>query len=467
MAGNLKARLERIRTQGGTKLKPQADSSLHHKALGADQSLPASFPPPWVTLDPLVLFRKERIPLECSTIRTEGLSEFLRILFRGSRNAGQGVRLEELLVFDLETTGLSGGAGTVAFLAAFGELVGASLEIRQYLLLDYPGEPVFIDHIEQELTRQPQKVLVSYNGKTCDIPRLRSRFILQGRLLPEKEHIDLLPLSRLLWKGLVPSCSQGNLEAFVLQKVRQGDIPGALAPQIWFSFVRKCGEGESLNNLLSVCHHNLLDIQGLVALFTLLLHIGSRPLEALETIPFNADRLALLWPQGTMRLTLLETTAGRGSARALFELARLARQGGDWDAYRRYLEQILETPYAAGSAGTTQSPGPQPPVYQLQPPVLSPQSVSPGLQLSVPSSAATELAAATLRLRASIGLASFYEWNKGDLERAEGYTRLALDLLEAAGAERRRAGARGLAPSINMKLEKRLKRILAKRQKSC
>ncbi|AEJ19396.1 ribonuclease H-like domain-containing protein [Gracilinema caldarium] len=434
MAGNLKARLERIRAQGSSSLKPQVDGSLHWEALDlahrqksqyADPVTPATFPPPWVSLDRLVLFRRELIPLEVRAHETGNLSEFFTILCRGLIQAGPGINPQDLLFFDLETTGLSGGAGTVAFLAAFGEFTGASLEIRQYLLLDYPGESLFIEHIEKELTRKPHRVLVSYNGKAFDIPLLRSRFILQGRLLPETDHIDLLPLSRLLWTGLVPSCSQANLEAFVLQKGRQDDIPGALAPQIWFSFLREGPQGEALMNLLSVCHHNLLDIQGLAELFTLLLHIGSRPLEVLETIPFNLDRLALLWPAGDLQLAILHEAARRGSARALFALARLARQDSDWDAYRRYLEQILQVPSSA-----------------------------PGLSASA------------LRLRASIALASFYEWKKGDLEQAEMYTRLALGLLEAAGAERRRAGARGLAPSINMKLEKRLKRILAKRQRS-
>ena len=50
--------------------------------------------------------------------------------------AGTPPSPEELLFFDLETSGLSGGAGTVAFLAAFGRFLPAAkgflLHITQY-----------------------------------------------------------------------------------------------------------------------------------------------------------------------------------------------------------------------------------------------------------------------------------------------------------------------------------------------
>lgn len=424
MAGNLKARLERIRSQGGGALKPLENLGPVQGSDRVPSGTAVSFPPPWQVLDPLVLFRRELIPLKDENRGTWNWDspvsvppDFLEILFRTGRSYTEGLCPEDLLFFDLETTGLSGGAGTVAFLAAFGEIRDSCLEVRQYLLLDYPGEPVLISCIEQELNKKPGAVLVSYNGKAFDTQILRSRFILQGKFLPDKDHIDLLSISRLLWRGLLPSCSLSSLELLILQKERQGDIPGALAPQIWFSFLREGPQGKALKDLLAVCEHNLLDIKGLAALFSLILSIGANPLGALADTTFNLDRLALAWPESQLRRGLLLEAGQRGSARALYELARLARLEGDWERYRQYLEEVLESP---------------------QPKVTG------------------------VRLRASIALASYYEWKKRDLERAEGYTRRAQGLLEALGAEGVAEGAKGPPPSINMKLEKRLERILSK-----
>jgi len=424
MAGNLKARLERIRIQGAVDKTDQASDRLSRAHVTESVST-CAFPPPWIHLDPLVLFRRELLPFhgEGVTNLQRVPPDFLKVLFRSTEHAPESLAIGDLLFFDLETSGLSGGAGTVAFLAAFGDIHGDTLEVRQYLLLDYPGEGALIECIAQELNRNAKAALVSFNGKAFDIQILRSRFILQGRLFPERNHIDLLGISRLLWTGLVPSCSQQVLEVKLLKKQRKGDIPGALAPQIWFSFLREglgsCAAGPAIQDLLGVCNHNLLDIQGMVELLGLILKIGANPLLALETYPFNMDRLALSWPEGEQRLGLLQEAGRRGYPRALYELARIARQDGNWEAYCELLEQILKGP----------------------------------LQASL-----------VLGLRASIGLASYYEWKQGDLDRAEEYTRRAFSLLEALGAERNRMGAKGPPPSINIKLKARLERITAKQQ---
>ncbi|MEW6564357.1 MAG: ribonuclease H-like domain-containing protein [Spirochaetota bacterium] len=424
MAGNLKARLERIRVQGAVAKTDQGPDKTSTANVPEPVST-GSFPPPWISLAPLVLFRRELLPFP-----GEGLldlcqvpRDFIKVLFRGNEHVPESLNLGDLLFFDLETSGLSGGAGTVAFLAAFSDIHGDTLEVRQYLLLDYPGEGALIECIAQELNRNPKTALVSFNGKAFDTQILRSRFILQGRLFPELNHIDLLGISRLLWTGLVPSCSQQVLEDQLLKKKRKGDIPGALAPQIWFSFLREglgsCPSEPAAQDLLGVCNHNILDIQGMVELLGLILKIGANPLLTLETYPFNMDRLALSWPEGEQRLGLLQEAGRRGYPRALYELARIARQDGNWEAYCELLEQILKGPLKASLV---------------------------------------------LGLRASIGLASYYEWKKGDLDKAEEYTRRAFSLLEALVAERNRMGAKGPPPSINIKLKARLERITAKQQ---
>jgi uncharacterized protein YprB with RNaseH-like and TPR domain/ribosomal protein S18 acetylase RimI-like enzyme len=215
-------------------------------------------------------------------------------------------RPEDLCFFDLETTGLSSGAGTVAFLAAFGRFVPASggrytLRVNQYLLLDYPGEGDFLEaalkefggdeapETPGEIARPP--LVVTYNGKTFDAQILKTRCLMNAVVPPDYCHADLLHPARRLWKRVLPSCSQAAVETAVLGLDRSGDIPGSEAPDIWFDFL-KTGRTEAL---YGICDHNIRDIYGLARLLAALAEIAASPLEALEKYRCDAERLALRW----------------------------------------------------------------------------------------------------------------------------------------------------------------------------
>jgi uncharacterized protein YprB with RNaseH-like and TPR domain len=201
-----------------------------------------------------------------------------------------GTDYRDLLFFDLETTGLSTGAGTVAFLAAFGRLDRAGkLRITQYLLLDYPGESDFIEALLGEFG--DGLTMVSYNGKCFDSQILKTRCLMNGIVPPEYRHADLLHPARRLWKRLLPDCSQATIETGILGIDRTGDIPGALAPDIWFAFLRH-GETEPL---FGICEHNRRDIAGLATIFSALVHIADNPFEAAKSINFDLEALALRW----------------------------------------------------------------------------------------------------------------------------------------------------------------------------
>jgi uncharacterized protein YprB with RNaseH-like and TPR domain len=202
----------------------------------------------------------------------------------------------EPLFFDLETTGLSGGAGTVAFLAAFGRINReprqVELIIDQYLLLDYPGEADFLDAILPNFQPAtcyplPAPCIVSYNGKTFDAQILKNRCLMNGIRPPEYRHIDMLHPARRLWKGLLPNCSQASIETGILGLDRSDDLPGSFAPEAWFSFL-KTGEAD---NLLRIAEHNAKDISGLAAIWAVVNEIERAPLESRYS--FDLERLAL------------------------------------------------------------------------------------------------------------------------------------------------------------------------------
>ena len=59
---------------------------------------------------------------------------------------------EELVFYDTETTGLSGGAGNVIFLFGAAWCEGRDLAVEQLFLSDFPGEPEFLQAV-QDLVR--------------------------------------------------------------------------------------------------------------------------------------------------------------------------------------------------------------------------------------------------------------------------------------------------------------------------
>jgi uncharacterized protein YprB with RNaseH-like and TPR domain len=251
---------------------------------------------------------------------------------------------EDMVFFDLETTGLSGGAGTVAFLAAFGRFVPAGtaggaapfrLRVDQYLLLDYPGEDDFLAALLPEFAagnRPP--LVVSYNGKSFDTPLLRTRCIMKGRRPPAYAEGDLLHPARRLWKRVLPSCSQGEIETAVLGLDRTGDVGGALAPDIWFSFLKGADPGP----LLGICDHNLRDIRGLAALFSALARIARDPLEARDRFRCDGEALALRWREALAKQGDRDFGPAAGTGREL--LAAAAAEGRPRAALVRGLDLL-------------------------------------------------------------------------------------------------------------------------------
>jgi len=198
--------------------------------------------------------------------------------------------LNDFLFFDLETTGLSGGAGTVAFLAAFGKFVNndkLNLIITQYLLLDYPGENDFLLNVLSELNGN--YTVVSYNGKCFDSQIIRTRCLMNRIKVPEYRHVDLLHPSRRLWKNIIHDCSQSSVEEKILKLSRTDDVPGSLAPEIWFEFL-KTGR---IDRLKGICDHNTSDIFGLASILSVIISIAENPVN--NKYQLDLQRLALFW----------------------------------------------------------------------------------------------------------------------------------------------------------------------------
>jgi hypothetical protein len=244
----------------------------------------------------------------------------------------------DLLFFDLETTGLSTGPGVVAFLAAFGRLAGDSLRVSQYLLLDYPGEADFLAALLGEFAPAspggPPPLVVSYNGKSFDTQLLRTRCLMQGLSPPDYAQADLLHPSRRLWKRTLQSCSQASVETAALGLDREGDLSGALAPDIWFSFLKTGDPAE----LAGVWEHNARDIFGLLGILCALCRIAEDPFRGGARFRCDGESLALWWRRAIR--VHGEGAFGPGTALAGEALLRAAAEAGQGRAayvYRRGL----------------------------------------------------------------------------------------------------------------------------------
>jgi uncharacterized protein YprB with RNaseH-like and TPR domain len=374
MPGNLKARLARIRDLKYQNEKARPEAAAAQPEIPAKREAPASlcgvprgFGPEWQSAGYKVLKRSVSVGLPSGFPKSfpKTLAILVPDFFRYVDVKGCFPAAEDLLFFDLETTGLSGGAGTVAFLAAFGrvsqgEAAGgeprasrsaecAAIVVTQYLLLDYSGETDFLNAMLAEFSSE--KSVVSYNGKAFDSQILKTRCLMNGFTPPLYHHADLLHPARRLWKKILDDCSQKTIETEILGLDRAGDISGAEAPEIWFSFL-KTGLSE---RLLGICDHNLRDIKGLAVMFAALSFIASSPLNADTQFVFNAEALAIRWREALLRRPrffgpeenetgsrLLDAASSLGSVRTLVIKAKDAEwRLGDFAAALLYTETAL------------------------------------------------------------------------------------------------------------------------------
>ena len=175
-----------------------------------------------------------------------------------------GHKPEELFFFDTETTGLGGGTGNTIFLLGYASVSGNNLILRQHILSN-PGAEVPL--YQSFLENVNYKTLVTYNGKSFDWPQVKTRHMLvrdHVPKLPPFGHFDLYHAARRLWKHKLDRLKLAVVEKEVLGVERIDDIPGYLAPMIYFDFV----ESRKPEGMLGILKHNEVDILSLVTLYT-------------------------------------------------------------------------------------------------------------------------------------------------------------------------------------------------------
>jgi len=163
-----------------------------------------------------------------------------------------------MLFLDIETCGLSAAPVFLVGLCVVGD---RDFVFRQLFARDYTEERALLHELER-LARDSD-FLVTFNGKSFDVPFLRDRATHHRMEFSlELPHLDLLWMARRRWKHTLPDCRLKTLEWHVLRRRRGGDVSGAEIPGLYHDFVKR---GEP-HRLLPVFHHNLLDVVAMVEL---------------------------------------------------------------------------------------------------------------------------------------------------------------------------------------------------------
>jgi len=198
------------------------------------------------------------------------LSDFLTAIlmwedFSGNHPlSAKGMSPSDLFFFDTETTGLYGGAGNSIFLLGYARLEGKEFVLRQHFLPE-PGFEVAL--YKSFLESVDYTTLVTYNGKAFDWPQVKTQHTLVRQhvpKLPSFGHFDLYHAARRLWKNNLESVKLIRVEEEILEVKRTDDIPGFLAPMIYFDYV----ERKNPEAVLKVLEHNEADILSLITLYT-------------------------------------------------------------------------------------------------------------------------------------------------------------------------------------------------------
>ena len=245
--------------------------------------------------------------------------------------------IESFAFLDVETTGLTGGTGTYAFLVGVGRFEGDTFHLAQYFMRDPAEESAMLEGLMEFLA--PNSALVTFNGKAFDAPLLVTRYLLHNIPVPFKDfaHLDLLPLARRLWRDRLPSRALKYLEENVLAAPRTVDeVPGYEIPYLYFDYLRT-GDAAPLKG---VFYHNAMDIVALAALMNHMASILHAPFDgqvqhgldfiALGKLFEDLDRreeAARLYERG-LEASVGETNFGA----AVQRLSALQRRRGDLES---------------------------------------------------------------------------------------------------------------------------------------
>lgn len=233
--------------------------------------------------------------------------------------------LNDFIFLDTETSGLAGGTGTYAFEVGLGRFTDEGFHLAQFFMR-HPGEESALLAGLTEFM-DGMKAVVTYNGKSFDIPLLNTRYTMIGMSSPFEgvDHFDLLPLARRLWRIRLESRTLSNVENQILGVERgEEEVPGYMIPDMYFEFLKT----QDARPLGGIFYHNAVDILSLAGLFSHMAFLLHDPHS--KEIAHIEDVVALA--------RFFESTGDISQAKGLYQKALNSEMPEDlyWDTIERY-----------------------------------------------------------------------------------------------------------------------------------
>ena len=306
------------------------------RMLDAEPKKPA--PKPAAEKKEFACYRNQAVfPLSLFTERSHAKQEVLESIF--GCTFPDSVSPEDILFLDTETTGLSGGVGTIAFQIGVGYFTASEFVVEQFLMHDYPEEAEMLrllDGLMQRFT-----IICTFNGRTFDVPLLKSRFLMNR--IPTNHipdiHADVLYPARRLWKLRLKNCRLSNLEEQLLHVQRDDDLPGALVPQTYFQYLK---DG-NFDPLVKILEHNKQDIVSLAQLFFFMCRQVDQPEEITEAEDLFS--LAKAMEKRGNREKAMKcyrlSASGSMTAEAYQAMARMEKRDGNCEAAIKLYQGML------------------------------------------------------------------------------------------------------------------------------
>jgi uncharacterized protein len=168
----------------------------------------------------------------------------------------------DFLFLDLETMGLFAGQPLVV--AGLARLKpDNTILVEQYVVRDFPDELALLHEVNRQVASH--RVMVTYNGKSFDLPFLTGRSAYYGiGLKPPGVHFDLLHFCRRAYRGALDGCSLRSIEQTILGISRETDLPGELVPEFYYEYLRTGNAGF----LKPIVDHNRQDVVSLINVFS-------------------------------------------------------------------------------------------------------------------------------------------------------------------------------------------------------
>ena len=166
---------------------------------------------------------------------------------------------ENFVFLDIETLGVF---SRPVFLIGSASVRDGKVILNQFLARDIEEELPAL--LAWQASVPKDATLISYNGRSFDVPYLADRFAYYGIEHSYPKHqIDLLHITRRTIGRSQKNCRLGTIEEQVLGIKRRSDLPGAMVPEFYDIYRRTKNPGP----LIPILKHNRQDVLSLIDLY--------------------------------------------------------------------------------------------------------------------------------------------------------------------------------------------------------